>query len=661
MVKKLVLVEDQARVSDLKANTMRSALHQTGVKELAPSGSQLRTAQSKILVLEYVKRGHTVAKAVEDFSLSRKSYEYWRRTDKEFAEQIDKFRIMKRRPEAVTEESRDISFPDFCEQYLDTKLFNHHLQWLDILEDREPRNLHPAQIYKPGEPEVVIVNTPPEHAKSTTITVNYVTYRICQDPNVRIILVSKTSDMAIRFLRAVKDRLTSDNPAYTRLQADFAPEGGFNAGSAAWKANEIYVSSGTRDSGEPSPTVRALGIRGQVYGSRADLIIMDDCVDMSNAHEYEKQIDWIQNEIMSRLAVPGGKLLLVGTRLQPVDLYSEIQKPEYYADDEDSPWTYLTQPAVLETADNPKDWVTLWPRTNRPPVSLAARKLVSADSDGLYPMWNGEALNRKRSKMSPRNWAMVYQQQQVVDDSIFPVDKVVGCIDGMRRPGPMVVGAPGHRQHGMEGLFVVGGFDPAMTGHSAAVILGIERHSGVRWVLEAWTKGHCKPDDIFDKIKELTLKYRVQEWRIEKNAMNLMVTQNRDIRTFLANRGCLLKEHFTGKNKWDADFGVASMSMLFDGHGEGKNLIRLPSRSNSEGTKALVEQLTTWFPETKAKTDLVMALWFAEIRAREITDEVDNSFTIPNKYRSFRDNERTVTFDLDYASQAQYQGGGFDW
>lgn len=653
MAKKLVIV-DQPR--NLKQNLKTAAIRAAG-----PKGSVSEATRSKQLVIEYVKRGYSLQQAFDDHGLTRKRYEYWRRTDPAFKQEIDRLKMVKQRPAENLEVNREIEFDDFCMKYLDTQLFNHHLQWVDLLEDREPRNLHPAQVYKPGEPEVLIINTPPEHAKSTTITINYVTYRICLDPNVRIIIVSKTQDMAKRFLRAVKDRLTGTNEAYKHLQMDFSPEGGFDANSAAWTAAEIYVSSDTRDSGEPSPTVRAVGIRGQIYGARADLIIMDDCVDMGNAHEYEKQIDWIQNEIMSRLAVPGGKLLLVGTRLQPTDLYSEIQKPDYYADDEDSPWTYLTQPAVLETADDVTDWVTLWPRTNRPPVSLAAKKLVKADENGLYPMWDGAALSRKRSKMSPRNWAMVYQQQQVVDDAIFPVDKVVGCIDGMRRPGPLVGGAPGHRQHGMEGTYVIGGFDPAMTGNSAAVVMAVDRHTQQRWVLEAWTKGQCKPDDIFDKIKEFTLKYRIQEWRIEKNAMNLMVTQNRDIRTFLANRGCILKEHFTGKNKWDADFGVASMSMLFDGYESGKNLIRLPSRSNSEGTKALVEQLTTWFPETKGKTDLVMALWFAEIRAREITDEIDNAFTIPNLYRSARDNERTITFDLDYASQAQYSNGGFDW
>jgi hypothetical protein len=54
-----------------------------------------------------------------------------------------------------------------------------------------------------------------------------------------------------------------------------------------------------------------------------------------------------------------------------------------------------------------------------------------------------------------------------------------------------------------------------------------------------------------------------------------------------------------------------------------------------------------------------MALWFAEIRAREITDEIDNTFTIPNQFRSQRDAEKTVTLDLDYASQAQY--GSYEW
>jgi hypothetical protein len=264
--------------------------------------------------------------------------------------------------------------------------------------------------------------------------------------------------------------------------------------------------------------------------------------------------------------------------------------------------------------------------------------------------------------MSPRNWALVYMQESVLEDAIFTVKAVNGSVDGMRRAGVMQKNAPGHRKNGMDGLYIVGGFDPAMTGNSASFVMGVDRMTGERWVMDVWTKGHLKPDDIFDKIKELTVKFNINEWRIEKNAMNLMVTQNREIRTFLGSRGCILKEHFTGSNKWDADFGVASMSMLFDGWESKKQLIHLPSRSNDEGVKALVEQLTTWEPlppgvKTKKKTDCVMAMWFAEIRARELIGEQDNVFHVNNPYAAPRDMERSVTIDLDYMVNAAMQNG----
>ncbi len=619
------------------------------------------TGEKKDTILSYMRQGITVAEACRDLGITTATIQYYKQSDKSFRAEYERLRLMK----TAGAEAGKVAVPDFptfCEEYLDTKLFNHQLQWYDVLEGRPPRNLHPNQIYKPGDPGMIIVNTPPEHAKSTTITVNYTTWRICQDPNIRIIIVSQTQEMAKRFLRAIKDRLAGANPSYKKLQVDFAPEGGFDANSASWTADSIYVNAEARDSGEATPTVQALGMNGQIYGNRADLIILDDTVTGKNAHEFEKQIDWIQREVINRLTYPGGVLLLVGTRLAPVELYSEIQKPEWYGQDEESPWTYLTQPAVLEFAEHPDDWVVLAPFTNRPPVSLGARRLVEANADGLYPWHSGQSLARRRATSSPQNWKMVYQQEQVVEDAIFPANKVAASIDGMRAAGLMSPGAPGHRPHGMDGLYVVGGFDPAITGYAAAVVLGVDRMSGMRYVLDVWTAGNQKPDDLFDKLKDWTVKYHMHEWVIEKNAMNLMVTQNRDLRNFLGSRGTILKEHFTGNNKNDADFGVASMSMLFDGALEGRGLIRLPSRSQNEGVKALVEQLTTWFPQSKAKQDTVMALWFAETRARELVNDIETVFHMHNEYQSPRDRDKRHTIDLDYLSQqSMYGGGGEFW
>lgn len=627
---------------------------------------ELTTPERKRNFLKLVQAGVRRGQAANEVGISPQAVSQWRRSDAEFRERDDRIKLARSGIEQESQASKEMpSFKDFCKKYLDTDLFNHHLQWLDVLEGREPRNLHENQVYIKGEPEFLLINTPPEHAKSTTITMNYVTYRICEDPNIRVIIVSQTQEMAKKFLRGIKDRLASNNTNYRKLQIDFAPGDGFDKNASSWTADSIYVSSDMRDSGEKDPTVQALSIGGHIYGSRADLIVLDDCVTGKNAHEYQKQMDWLQREVYNRLSYPGGRILLVGTRLAPIDLYGEIIKDEYYGE-ERSPWTYLTQPAVLEFADDPQNWITLWPRTNRPPVSLVGKKLVEKGPDGLYPMWTGPALRKRRASMSPRNWALVYQQERVVDDAIFSQKAVMGSVDNARQPGPMGGGTVGGRERGLEGCYVVGGFDPAMTGHSAAVVIALDRMTGVRWVLDVWTKGQCKPDDLFDKIKEWTVKYRMNEWRIEKNAMNLMVTQNREIRSFLASRGCLLREHFTGSNKWDSDFGVASMSMLFDGWESKKQLIHLPNKS-AEGVRALIEQLTTWEPEapgtrSRRKTDTVMALWFAEIRCRELVDEVSEvEYHAKNSWTSERDKRKQMVIDLDYFSQASMREGVADW
>lgn len=450
------------------------------------------------------------------------------------------------------------------------------------------------------------------NAKSTTITVNYAVYRICQNPNIRIIIVSKTQAMAQKFLLAIKNRLT--HPRYQDLHIAFGPPGGFEKNSDSWKQDMIYLSSEARDSGEKDPTVQAIGVRGHIYGARADLIIMDDCVDGTNAHEFEKQIDWIQSEVMSRIDNDGGKLLVIGTRLRPKDLYSELRDPMRYPD-ETSPWTYFAQPAVLEFKENSEDWVTLWPKTNVPPVSGRG----SLDANGLYTKWDGPALSRKRQRMSPNMWAMVYQQQQVHEDSIFPQEAVKGVINGARNIGLIPKGKAGNRPNGMDGLVVVAGLDPAMAGYTAAVCLAVDISTQKRYLLDVSNVPGMKPDSIRQLIKDWTDRYNVSEWRVEKNAFQAMLTQDREVREYLTLRGATLKEHHTGTNKWDVDFGVASLSNLFYDWENDNNLIEFPSTHASEGLKALIEQLVTWYPDApkQQKTDCVMAFWFAELAARD--------------------------------------------
>lgn len=608
------------------------------VSQRRPSAAMVR---AKAAFVERIKLGASGPEALAAAGRTETTLENWRANDPEFVAAVRAARAAYKRGKPA---AQGMDFETFCRTFLKQPLHWHQLQWADLLEAQAPRDLHPSQVYEPGDPSYILVNTPPEHAKTATLSINYVTYRLCMDPNIRIILASKTAERAKEFLYAIKTRLT--HPAYEALQEAFGPPGGWREDASVWTADRIYLGS-ERDSGEKDPTVQAIGIGGQIYGARADLIILDDAVVLANAHQFEAQARWLQQEVITRLG-PTGKMLLVGTRVDAQDLYRVLRDPERYPSGV-SPWTYLSQPAVLEYGESPEDWVTLWPR-----AQVGWSPSARADKDGLYARWDGRNLYRRRGMLHPRTWALAYMQADVEEDSVFNAVKVRACVNGMRRPGLMVPGMPTIRPQGMSGLYVLASMDPAMVGDTGVIVYGVDRQTRKRYVLDVRLRTSATPAWIKDTIKDITEKFGTAEWRIEANAFQSFLTQDAELQSWLASMGVRLSEHVTGRNKWDSGFGVASMAVLFD-----QQLIELPSTREHEPSNQLVQQLVTWSPETKAKTDLVMALWFAEIRAREICSqamlgEAGTRAFMPNRFLNKRRRSQQQVINLNDLAAARW-------
>ena len=606
-----------------------------------------REAQEK--ALQQLSQGSTITQAMASVGRSDVAFRQWSATDPEFKARAEAARLEGKGIKTDLKELGDISFPDFSEQFLDTKLFDHHLDWIDLIEGREPRWLDPAMTYEPGNDNRVLINVPPEHAKSTVITTNYVVYTIVKNPNARVIVVSKTQGMARKFLGAIKTRLS--HPAYTKLQVAFGPNGGYKADSTQWSADMIYLGTG-RDSGEKDPTVQALGMGSQIYGARADLIIIDDAVMGSNAHEWEKQLEWIQKEVITRLG-RHGKLIIVGTRVAPIDLYKMLRDPQQWSGGK-SPFTYFAMPAVLQFDEKPENWRTLWPKT-----TLQENEIDEPDENGLYPKWDGPSLFTRRSEVAPSVWAMVYQQEDVQSDSIFAPAAIAGCVNGMRKRGPLKPGTPGHPRSAGSTYTVIG-FDPAVSGRSAFVAVTYNRDDSSIYVLDCVNMSDPTPQKENALIREWVERYHPQEFRVEINAHQKYYAMDTDLRNYLATYGCQLNSHFTGKNKWDTSFGVASMASLFgtihDGRYQDNGLIELPSNEGSEGLKSLVQQLITWKPDTKNPTDCVMALWFAIIRIRELMQQGSKVGQYQNNRWATRYQKQSrMSLNLDEAFAEQWQ------
>lgn len=582
-------------------------------------------AKAKDAVIEAVAAGVTVERALEAVDRGYKAYEGWRARDPEFARRVDEARAARSQARArgVSAEGQvrqNMGFAEWRKAYLNFDTYPHQQQWIDVLEGVDPTPMLGCD-WKPSNPKRIIVNVPPGHSKSQTITVDYATYKICMNPNIRILIVSKRQEMARKFLHQIKQRLTSS--LFAKLQAAFAPEGGFkpDKGEGSFAQNLIYING--RDKDSKDPTVEVLGMGSQIYGARADLIILDDCIVLANAHEYEKQIEWLTSEVESR--VKGGTILVVGTRLKPLDMYSELLNPDRYLSGR-TPWSYLRQPMVLRFADDPKDWLTLWPRSSTPYDEADNEP----DENGTYAMFDGPQAAKIRESRSAQVWSMVYQQMTMSDDATFKPVNVFGSVDRRRKPGPLTAGGLGHPAGGGDGLWTIASMDPAMAGDTFVLVGKVDRVNKRRWIENAWVQTQPSPTWIRETIKSITETFRVNEWVIESNAFQLFLTQDPEITSYLQNRGIRLIPHHTSKNKADPDFGVASLEPLFgtfhrtnDGAGRevhnGNNLIELPDPEYSAGIKALLEQLFTWEPGKRGKDlkmDGPMALWFFELRAR---------------------------------------------
>lgn len=583
-------------------------------------------------VLGYIAEGLSVRAAMAKVGRSVSAYDQWRARDPQFAESVDKLRAKIARGDGERPEVGD--FGDWREKYLKRTTYRHQWQWVDMLEGREPRDLDESQTYLQGRPQRLMINTPPFHAKSTTITMDWVVYKICEDPNVRIIIVSEGKDMAQKFLMGIKDRLTS--PRYQQMHDDFGPPGGFKVGSNQWAADKIYV--GNRDTAEKDPTVEVLGVGSQIYGARADYIVCDDVVTLKTGRtqgQRDKIIDWLDQEVSSRLG-PSGKLLIVGTRVSANDVYRTLLTRK------EGVWTYLAQPAVQTFGDTPEEWVTLWP--------------VGNDEYGdECPMWDGPALATRKDEIDTATWSLVYMQQQVSEDAVFPEEAVKKCTYS-GNVGPLEIG--GVRKNGSAGTYTVIGLDPATpAGYTAMVVLAVDKQTRIRYVLDVVNQ-KMTPYVLREKIKELTYRYRPNEWRIEKNGLNQMVSQDHEIRQFLSGMNCRVVEHQTSGNKWDADYGVASLAPLFLGGLQvpPAPLIVIPNNHTHKGVNALIDQLITWSPETPGKTDTVMALWFADLGCRAVLDTGNISTFAKNRWLTDgqRDKRRVINLQdyLDTKDQA---------
>jgi len=205
---------------------------------------------------------------------------------------------------------------------LGIKLFPHHLKWLAEFENGWDRRVQLS---------------PRGHGKTTIWGVIGIISLIIKNPNIRILLISKTEKLASRLLVQITRSIEQINKhSDIHLEVD-----------KPHNKTELRV----KGSKSKEPTLTATGVQGAVTGMHYDFILCDDILDEKNTQTREQREavrEWFMGSLL-QLALPQTRILVLGTRKHPDDLYGEFLK--------NHAWDKSVERAIIRYPKNFRDAV----------------------------------------------------------------------------------------------------------------------------------------------------------------------------------------------------------------------------------------------------------------------------------------------------------------
>ena len=208
-----------------------------------------------------------------------------------------------------------------------------------------------------------LVMLPRAHLKSHMVA-TWCAWMIVRHPEISILYLSATAELAITQLYDIKNILDSD--IFKKYWPEYInPEVGKRE---QWKATSIIIDHPKRKKeGIRDATVKIAGLTTNTTGWHADVICADDLVIPENAYTEEgRESVSKKSSQFTSIRNAGGFTIACGTRYHPVDVYAvwKEQKAEVF---DETDGGFIDKKSVWDIKEYAVevDDVFLWPRTVR--------------------------------------------------------------------------------------------------------------------------------------------------------------------------------------------------------------------------------------------------------------------------------------------------------
>jgi predicted phage terminase large subunit-like protein len=162
------------------------------------------------------------------------------------------------------------------------------------------------------------------YGKSTVLTIARSIREVLRNPNIRILIASKTAGRASDFLREISNHLRF-NATLISVFGEQYDHRRIHQERTPWSATSLSVAG--RSSFSKEPNIRTTGIGGQVQGGHYDLIFGDDLVTEENSQtegQRAKLEQWYGKVLYPTIDATTTQVRFRGTRFHPLDLYGRF-------------------------------------------------------------------------------------------------------------------------------------------------------------------------------------------------------------------------------------------------------------------------------------------------------------------------------------------------
>ena len=441
-----------------------------------------------------------------------------------------------------------------------------------------------------------VLLAPRDHGKTETLAKVYPLWRIVKNRDIRIVMLTKASDLATRNSMLIRGELESN----LKIKADF---GDFyhHKESGVWQQAKWQV---VRPTAQKDPTFTAIGIDAASTGNRCDLLIGDDVIDEDSVRNPDviRKIIALLKGTYFPLVGKTGQIAMIGTRKSFSDLYGHLLK--------EKGWRSLVQKGVLRMPaewhieELQEPWIDEngYERFERVVIDSADRGEVLWPS--ARPM---EWLLEQRMIMGTPIWEREIQNNPVDEETaLFPMKFLEQCKDSglTYHTGARIPDRVRKRYE-----IIMDGCDPSLVTTKQEAerrdsdwmsmwSVGLTRR-GERHLLAADLERGLSPDEVQIRIGVFYTRTNPKLMSVESNSFGILHIDNLIKKTDMR-----IMAHHTGVNKHDPYDGVPHMSGLFE-----RMKVKLPYMTAEDRiiTDGLIDQLHAFGADIH--DDQVMALW----------------------------------------------------